>query len=57
MKKSEQYTLSMEAILDSEYTNSIRLEILETLMEDRKMARFVEEQEKKQDKKEQEVQA
>ena len=52
MKKSEQYTLAMEAILDSEYTNQIKLEILETLMEDRSMALYTEER----DENKQEVQ-
>lgn len=45
MKKSERLFLAMLCVLDSGYDAEDRLEILETLMDDRKTALFVEQSE------------
>jgi hypothetical protein len=42
MKKSERLNIAMDAVLDSEYSNEIKLEVLEVLMEDRRTALYVE---------------
>ena len=45
MKKSVIYNLAMDAVLDSEYKNEIKLEILEELIEKRSLALYTEKQE------------
>ena len=48
MKKSELYALAMEVVADSLWVDTKdRLEVLEQLFEDRKLAKFREEQEEK----------
>lgn len=42
MKKSERYTFAMKAVLEYEMPAGTKLEVLETLMDDRKMAEFSE---------------
>lgn len=46
MKKSEHYTMAMAAVVECDYMHSSKkIEIIETLLEDRKMARYREEKE------------
>lgn len=49
MKKSELYRLAMNAVLDSEYRNEIKLEMLKVLFEDESVALFTEEREAQED--------
>jgi len=42
MRKSEHYTFAMKAVLEYEMQATQKLEVLETLMEDRKLAVFSE---------------
>ena len=53
MKKSERYHYAMIAVLNSEFSDEVKIEVLETLMEDRGVAIFSENQAEK----DQEVQA
>ena len=45
MKKSEHLYYAMLAVLDSAFSADVRLEVLELLMDQRKMALFVEKRE------------
>ena len=45
MKKSEHLYHAMLAVLDSAFSADVRLEVLELLMDQRKMALFVEQRE------------
>lgn len=45
MKKSEIYQLAMEAMLDTDCRNDIKIEILEVLMKDKEMALWSEKNE------------
>ena len=47
MKKSELYTLAMEAVLNADINDSLKLEVLEILMNDRHVARLTEEYDEK----------
>lgn len=53
MKKSERYHYAMIAVLNAEFSDTVKIKILETLMEDRGVAVFSEIQAEK----DQEVQA
>lgn len=51
MKKSEKLYYAMLSVMESEFNNDIKLEVLEELMDDRKTALFVEQRdEEKEDK-------
>lgn len=45
MKKSEIYHIAMDAVLDSGYTNDIKLEVLAELIDRKSVAEFTEKQE------------
>lgn len=45
MKKSEIYHIAMDAVLDSGYTNNIKLEVLAELIDRKSVAEFTEKQE------------
>ena len=47
MKKSERYNLAMLAVVDSMLTASTKLEIIETLMADRTVAEYCEQEDEK----------
>ena len=47
MKKSERYYKAMMAVINSTINAADKLEILETLMEDRRVAEYTEKQEAK----------
>lgn len=48
MKKSERYTMAMAAVVECGYMHSSnKIEIIETLLEDRKVALWSEKEEKK----------
>lgn len=49
MKKSEQYYYAMLAVLNSEFKDDVKLEVLEQLIDDRKTALFVEKREEEQE--------
>lgn len=43
MKKSELYHIAMDAVLDSGYSNDIKLAVIDVLMGDQRIAKFTEE--------------
>lgn len=45
MKKSEKYSIAMDALLDSGYSNDIKIEVLETLLDARRIALYTEKSE------------
>lgn len=45
MKKSELYNLAMDALLDSGYSNDIKIEVMELLIDNRSTALFTEKRE------------
>jgi hypothetical protein len=47
MKKSELYYYAMDAVLDSGFSNKIKLDIIAVLMDDKRNAEWVEAHEKK----------
>ena len=49
MKRSELYRMMMESVLDSEYRNSYKLEMLKVLFEDERIALFTEERNDKEE--------
>ena len=42
MKKSEAFRIAADAVLDSEYNNRIRLEVLSVLLKEEELALFTE---------------
>jgi hypothetical protein len=44
MKKSELYYYAMDAVLDSGFSNEIKLDIIAVLMDDKRTAEFCEKQ-------------
>lgn len=42
MKKTEIYNIAMDAVLDSGYSNEVKLEVIEVLMTDRTVAKYAE---------------
>ena len=47
MRKSELYHIAMDAVLDSGYSNEIKLEVLAELIDRKGVAEFTEKQEEK----------
>lgn len=47
MKKSELYYYAMDAVLDSGFSNEIKLDILSVLIDDKRTAEWTEEREEK----------
>ena len=45
MKKSEIYTIAMDAVLDSEYSNEVKIAVLDVLLDNRSTALFTEKRE------------
>lgn len=42
MKKTELFTVAMNAVLDSGYTNGVKLEVLALLLEEQSLAAYTE---------------
>ena len=42
MKKTEIYNIAMDAVLDSSFSNEVKLEVIEVLMTDRTVAKYAE---------------
>ena len=42
MKKSEAFRIASDAVIDSEYNNSIRLDVLKVLLKEEELALFTE---------------
>ncbi len=45
MKNSEMYRIAMDAVLDSQYNNDIRLAVIELLIDAKRVAEYTEKQE------------